>query len=102
MAGVNNVGLGGVNAHVLVEPNYKLETNDSLRIAEMIPRIVNICGRNEHSVQYLFDFIENNPKRVTKDFLALLTQTMKYTPNVNSSGMIYRGIILRNINTVKF
>ena len=94
MVAINNFGIGGANAHVLVEPNYKLQTSDGLKIAETIPRIVNICGRNEHSVQYMFDFIENNPKKVTKDFLALLTQTMKYTENVKSSGMPFRGILL--------
>jgi len=40
------------------------------------------------------DFIENNPKKITNHFLALLGQTMKYTPNVNSAGMPYRGSIV--------
>ena len=92
MVGINNFGIGGVNGHLLVEPNYKLETSDSLRIAETIPRIVNICGRTQDSIHYMFDFIEKNPKRVTKDFLALLTDFMKFTPNINSSGFPYRGI----------
>ena len=92
MAGVNNFGVGGVNVHVLVEPNYKLTTDDNLRIVEEIPRIINICGRTEESVRNWFNFIENNPNKVTRDFLALLTDTMKYTPSINSAGYPFRGI----------
>ncbi|CAG2169230.1 unnamed protein product [Oppiella nova] len=51
LVGVNNFGLGGVNAHVLMKPNYKLVTNDGLRIAQTIPRIVNICGRTQQSAK---------------------------------------------------
>ena len=91
LVGINNFGVGGVNCHALVEPNYKTMTNDCLRIAESIPRIVNICGRTQDSVKHIFTFIENNPQRVTKDFLALLAQTMKYTNNINSAGFPYRG-----------
>ncbi|CAG2105122.1 unnamed protein product, partial [Medioppia subpectinata] len=94
LAAVSNFGIGGANAHVLLEPNHKLGTSDGLRIAETIPRIVNICGRTEDAVKYVMDFIQNNPKRVTNDFLALLAQTMKYTPNVNSSGMPFRGSLI--------
>ena len=92
MAAVNNFGVGGVNVHILVEPNYKTETKDNLKIAEKIPRIVNICGRTEEAVRHVMDFIENNSNKVTKDFLALLTDTMKYKTNINSSGLPYKGI----------
>ena len=91
MAVVNNFGIGGVNVHILVEPNYKTETEDNLKIAEDIHRIVNICGRTEEAVRHVMDFIENNPNKVTKDFLALLTDTMKYTSSVNSAGFPFRG-----------
>ena len=99
MAAINNFGIGGVNGNVLVEPNYKLTNEDNLRIAENIPRIVNICGRTEEAVRHIFDFIENNPQKISRDFLALLTDTMKYVPNVNSPGFPFRGqtnILLRN------
>ncbi|CAG2113297.1 unnamed protein product, partial [Medioppia subpectinata] len=107
LAAVNNFGIGGANAHVLLEPNHKLGTSDSFLIAETIPRIVNICGRTEDAVKYVMDFIQNNPKRVTNDFLALLAQTMKYTPNVNSSGMPFRGSliikkVLKENNEIKY
>jgi hypothetical protein len=91
MAAVNNFGIGGVNGNVVVEPNYKLANPDIYRIAETIPRIVNICGRTEEAVRHIFNFIENNPEKVSRDFLALLTDTMKFVPNVNSAGFPYRG-----------
>ncbi|CAG2167696.1 unnamed protein product, partial [Oppiella nova] len=49
LAGVNNWGVGGANAHIILEPNYKLLSSDGLRIAQTIPRIVNICGRTQQS-----------------------------------------------------
>ena len=91
MAGINNFGVGGVNVHILVEPNYKTEAKDNLKIVEEIPRIVNICGRTEEAVRHVMDFIENNPNKVTREFLALLSDTMKYTPSINSAGLPFRG-----------
>jgi hypothetical protein len=91
IAGVNNFGLGGVNGHVLLEPNYKELDENSLKIAEKIPRLINICARNEESLNKLFDFLENNPKKVSRDFLALIGDTMKIKPSINSSGFPHRG-----------
>jgi len=58
IVGVNNFGIGGVNGHVLLEPNYKELDKDSNRIVDKIPRLVNVCARNEESLKELFDFIE--------------------------------------------
>ena len=91
IAGVNNFGVGGVNAHVLLEPNYKTNSEDNHKIVETIPRIVNICCRTEEALNQMFDFIQNNPDKITRDFLALLTDTMKNQPSINSSGLPYRG-----------
>ncbi len=91
IAGVNNFGLGGVNVHVLLEPNYKESDENSLKIAEKIPRLINLCARNQESLNQLFNFIENNPKKITRDFLALITDTMKIKPLLNSSGFPFRG-----------
>src|SRR5437868_3565650 len=91
MAAINNFGIGGANAHLLVEPNYKVTKEVNLKIAENIPRIVNICGRTEESVRHIIDFIENNPKKISTDFLALLTDTMKSVPNLNTEGFPFRG-----------
>ncbi len=83
--------MGGVNAHVLLEPNYKEQNEDNLKIADKMPRLINICGRTQEAVNCYFDFIENNRNKVTRDFLALLCDTMKNKPSINSSGFPYRG-----------
>ena len=88
---MNNFGVGGVNAHVLLEPNYKTLTEESYKIADNIPRLVNICCRTEQALNQMFKWIEENPNKITRDFLALITDTMKINPSLNSSGMPYRG-----------
>ncbi|CAG2101507.1 unnamed protein product [Medioppia subpectinata] len=56
LAAVNSFGVGGANAHVLLEPNYKLATsNGHQNVADIMPRIVNICGRSEESMIVLTD-----------------------------------------------
>ncbi len=92
MAAVNNFGIGGVNANVLIEPNYKLSNEENLKITENIPRIVNICGRTEEAVKHVFNFIENNPQKISREFLALISDTVKSVPDVNSGGLPYRGL----------
>jgi hypothetical protein len=64
---------------------------NSLKIVDKIPRLVNLCGRTEDALKYLFDFIEKNSNKITRDFLALLCDTMKINPALNSSGFPYRG-----------
>jgi len=58
---VNSFGIGGVNSHALLKPNKKQLSVDGLEIADKIPRLVNICGRTEEAVNYIFEFIEKNP-----------------------------------------
>ena len=97
LAAVNNLGLGGVNTHAIFEPNYKVKTEDSLKIADTIPRIVNICCRTEKGFHSMCKWIEDNPQRVSRDFLALLADTMRVKPSLNSTGMPYRGVNLNDI-----
>ena len=80
-----------MNAHVLLEPNYKTQSVDNDKIADTLPRLINICGRTEEALNSMFDFIQNNPDKVTRDFLALLTDTMKFKASINSTGLPYRG-----------
>ena len=91
MAAINNFGIGGVNNHLILEPNYKLMTKDNFEIAKDIPRIINVCGRTEEAIRFMFDFIEKNPDKISRDFLALISEVMKNTPTVNSAGFPFRG-----------
>ncbi|CAG2101211.1 unnamed protein product [Medioppia subpectinata] len=96
LAAVNNFGIGGVNDHVIVEPNPRVPSGDSHRLCEPMARLVLICGRTEESVKHIMNFIESSPKKVTKEFVTLLCRSMKYTPNVNSTGFPVRGSIIIN------
>ena len=84
--------MGGVNATALLEPNYKKSNTNALKIADKIPRLVNICGRTQESLNQMFDFIEKNPNKITQDFLALISDTMKVKPSINSTGFPFRGL----------
>jgi hypothetical protein len=44
----------------------------------------------------MFDFIEKNPNKITRDFLALINDTMKITPTLNSAGFPFRGLIIES------
>jgi hypothetical protein len=83
--------VGGVNGHALFKPNFKLAEKNSLKIIDKIPRLINICCRNEESVKAMFEFIENNANKITKDFLALINDVMKIKPSLNSAGFPHRG-----------
>ncbi len=75
----------------MLAPNRKELDENSLKIIDKIPRIINLCARNEESLNQLFDFIENNPNKITRDFLALITDTMKVKPSLTSAGFPNRG-----------
>ncbi len=83
--------MGGVNGHALFKPNFKLTEKNSLKIIDKIPRLINICCRNEESVEAIFEFIEKNPNKITQDFLALINDVMKVKPSLNSAGFPHRG-----------
>jgi fatty acid synthase len=94
IVGVNSFGVGGVNAHALLKSNEKEATDDTYKICDPIPRLVNVSGRTEAAVNHIFDFIENNPKKVHKDFLALLNDTMKTQIIKGSSNFPNRGYVI--------
>jgi hypothetical protein len=75
----------------LLAPNYKELDENSFKIIDKIPRLINLCARDEKSLNQLFDFIEKNPNKITRDFLALITDTMKIKPSINSAGFPNRG-----------
>lgn len=92
---VNSFGFGGVNVHILLKPHQKEITEESYKIIETIPRLIPVCGRTEESVNNIFDFLEQNPKKLTRDLLALLNDISQTT---ESSGMNYRGYLLAKQN----
>ena len=77
-----------MNANVLVKPNDKIRNMEQI---DTIPRIINIGCRTEEAFNQLCDWIEGNPQNVTQDFLALLAETMRNEPELNSAGLPYRG-----------
>ena len=91
IAGINNFGVGGVNAHVLVEPNYKTISEDNDKIADTIPRLIHICARTEEGFNSMCKWIEENPKKVTREFLNLLVEPMNVKLTINSPGFPIRG-----------
>ncbi len=88
---MNSFGVGGVNGHALLKPNYKKPDKNLSKIVDKIPRLINICCRNEETLNAFYSFIENNPNKITQDFLALLSDVMKIKPSLNSAGFPYRG-----------
>lgn len=91
--GLNCFGFGGVNVHAVIR---KHEKQPATFEAEILPRLVTVCGRNDHTVERIFKFIEENPKKITPDFLALLQEVSKTTPydNFSNIGMKQRGYLL--------
>lgn len=91
IAAVNSFGFGGVNVHALVKSNDKEFTGESFKIYDAVPRVVTMCGRTEQSVNSFFDFIEKNPSRVSREFLALVSEVSKVP---GTTGMNHRGYML--------
>ena len=66
-------------------------------IVDKIPRLVNMCGRSEESVNYFFQKLFENPNKITKDFLSLINDISKTSPfraNCGYNGMNFRGFAL--------
>lgn len=96
IVGVNSFGVGGVNAHVLLKSNDKELTEDSFKICDSIPRLVNLSGRTENCIEFLFNFIQKNPDKAHRDFFALLNESMKTGYIDSSSNFPYRGYMIIN------
>lgn len=88
---VNSFGFGGVNVHVLLKPHVKELDPIKSSIVTEIPRLICVSGRNEESVNHIFDFIERNPDKVNPEFLALLNDVAMTEEN---SGMNSRGFMI--------
>ncbi|XP_054154671.1 fatty acid synthase-like isoform X2 [Oppia nitens] len=99
IAGVNSFGIGGVNCHALFRPNIdrpepSAADDNQLICTDQMPRLVTLCGRTLESVNSIYDFIEQNPERVTRDFLALLGEIVNPSAAIYSAGFPYRGSMM--------
>lgn len=91
LVAINSFGFGGVNVHILLKPYLREISEEFKKIDEPIPRVIPAIGRTEEAVNYIFDFIEKNPEKVNKEFLALLNDISQSPEN---SGMYFRGFML--------
>lgn len=91
IAAINSFGFGGVNVHALIKSNDKEINPDSFKVLGSIPRVVTMCGRTEQSVNSFFDFVEKNPTKISREFLALVSEVSKVP---GTTGMNHRGYML--------
>ena len=94
IVGVNSFGVGGVNSHALLKSWDKEPDSDVDQIVGPIPRLINVCGRTQEAVNYIFDFIEKNPNKANRDFLGLIGEPMKSQAPKGSAGFPYRGYMI--------
>ncbi|KAJ8916587.1 hypothetical protein NQ315_000231 [Exocentrus adspersus] len=85
VVGVNNFGIGGSNAHIVLKSNPKLKTQPSEKPRY---RLVQVSGRTEEAVNHFLDQVEKN--RHDDEFLALVDEVHK----MNCDGYNYRGYVV--------
>lgn len=96
LIGVNSFGFGGCNVHCVLKANDKaMETTEKELTFFGLPRLVTACGRTKQAVEYIFNWLERNPDRITNGFLGLLNDYSKTDP---SSGMWIRGYSFMTVN----
>ena len=92
--GVNNFGIGGGNASIIVDSfEEKFLTDNCYNICEPIPRLVLICGRNNDLVEQQLLNIVSKSKTLSKGFLQLLNELSDQNPE---NGMKSRGFMIFN------
>ncbi len=97
LVALNCFGFGGVNVHLIVKSHDKKPAIDNYKIVDQIPRLVQMCGRNQEILNHIFTSIVNNPKKLTRDYLSLINDISKTSPfRLKSAlkGMGYRGFTI--------
>ena len=75
---VNSFGFGGANTHVVLKGCF--EERDFSSAFEGLPRLVNMCGRLDSSVDYMVKKLKSNTSLITPDFLSLINDFSKFGP----------------------
>ncbi|XP_063312266.1 fatty acid synthase [Pelobates fuscus] len=81
IVGINSFGFGGSNVHVILKHNEK-KSSDQVTLA--LPRLVQICGRTQESVESL---LQQSRDLATDNFIHLLNDISGVSP----PAMPYRG-----------
>ncbi|XP_044748944.1 fatty acid synthase-like [Coccinella septempunctata] len=63
LIGVNSFGLGGTNAHVILEANNKEKVS---YYSKMKYRLLVLSGRNDQGLKNFMDFVKNEPRNLEK------------------------------------
>lgn len=76
VVGVNNVGFGGANSHVLLRGNSKVK---KLRSRFDLPRLVCVSARTREGVLSLLDSVIHS--KLDPEYIALLDEGFRYNSN---------------------
>ena len=68
---LNNFGFGGSNTHILLEGKYSPHDLKP-KNCELLPRIVPVCGRTAHSVQFILNALTNDASLMNVNFFDIL------------------------------
>ena len=74
---VNCFGFGGANVHMVIRSHDRPLTMESFKIADVFPRLINVCGRSKEAVDFILSRIQENPLMMTREFLSLLNDYSK-------------------------
>ncbi|CAG2107740.1 unnamed protein product, partial [Medioppia subpectinata] len=100
LVGLNNFGFGGSNTHLILRsPKIKAQAgNDHIVDDNRYPRLVQMCGRSDQSVDHFFRTLFDRPNKITRDLLHLINELSKSRPyeptGTGCRPMRYRGFTL--------
>ena len=93
IVGINSFGFGGANVHILLKPYEQQYQNYA--IVYNIPKLIPLCGRTKESVEYIIEFIEKNPEKITNDFINLIINLK------NIKGFDYKNFVIYTNESIK-